>query len=228
MPETVSEHDRALDCVDRDLLHTIVAESNILPDEIDLKKIVSAHRASDALKSRQINPLFDESWYLSQYKDVAEAVRLGGFESGFVHFIRFGIFEGRWPNKAMSDAAVQPDLVQPYRQEIDVEAYCRRYPAVGEFLRHFPLIDALVHYNFFGRRLGLSPDEPQPSEVVVEGQGLDAIHDAFDAEWYLARYGDEIADHGFEDDPFAHYLIEGMRKGYSPSAEFDEQFYRLF
>lgn len=230
MPESVAEHDRGLGCVDEELLRVISEEQNILPNEIDLVRIVNAHKLSDLHSKRQINPLFDEDWYLSQNRDVAEAVHAGNFASGFVHFIRFGIFEGRWPNPVMAAACVAPEAVQPYRDEIDVEAYAAANPSVDEFLRHFPVIDALVHYNFFGRRLGLRPpDRPVGVDVADDGGAqLDLLHDSFDPAWYLDQYRDDVSMLGFEDDPFAHYLIEGMRKGLSPSAEFDEHFYRLF
>ena len=170
MPESVAEHDRGLGCVDEELLRVISEEQNILPNEIDLVRIVNAHKLSDLHSKRQINPLFDEDWYLSQNRDVAEAVHAGTFASGFVHFIRFGIFEGRWPNPVMAAACVAPEAVQPYRDEIDVEAYAAANPSVGEFLRHFPVIDALVHYNFFGRRLGLRPpDRPVGVDVADDG-----------------------------------------------------------
>ncbi len=38
---------------------------------------------------------FDEAWYMGQYRDVAEAVAKGRFESGLEHFIRHGRAEGR-------------------------------------------------------------------------------------------------------------------------------------
>ncbi|MBP6901951.1 MAG: hypothetical protein KBC73_17780 [Burkholderiaceae bacterium] len=38
---------------------------------------------------------FDESWYLRRYPDVANAVVLGQFESGYHHFHKCGRKEGR-------------------------------------------------------------------------------------------------------------------------------------
>jgi serine protease len=45
-----------------------------------------------------INSLFDESFYLTQNLDVAQAVASGGLASGFDHFNRFGKFERRDPS----------------------------------------------------------------------------------------------------------------------------------
>ena len=235
MPETVVADDRGLACVDGELLRIIIAEQNIHPDEIDLVRFVNAHKQSVVHSKRDINALFDEDWYLSQNRDVVEAVNAGRFASGFVHFIRFGIFEGRWPNPAMAANAVAPQAVQPWREEIDAEAYEAANPSVREFLRHFPVVDALAHYNAFGRRLGLqAPAAANAAAGAGDAAGdegaaqLDLLHNAFDPSWYLQQYRDDVAGFGFEDDPFAHYLIEGMRKGLSPSADFDERFYRLF
>lgn len=134
MPETVVADDRGLACVDGELLRIIIAEQNIHPDEIDLVRFVNAHKQSVVHSKRDINALFDEDWYLSQNRDVVEAVNAGRFASGFVHFIRFGIFEGRWPNPAMAANAVAPQAVQPWREEIDAEAYEAANPSVREFL----------------------------------------------------------------------------------------------
>lgn len=40
---------------------------------------------------------FDESWYLSAFPDVAEAVRAGVYPSGLAHFLSYGWGEGRPP-----------------------------------------------------------------------------------------------------------------------------------
>ena len=40
-----------------------------------------------------ISDLFEESYYLANNPDVAQAVQAGAFSSGFQHFIEFGQFE---------------------------------------------------------------------------------------------------------------------------------------
>lgn len=42
--------------------------------------------------------VFDDEWYLSEYPDVANNYAKGALH----HFCKFGIFEGRKPNRAMS------------------------------------------------------------------------------------------------------------------------------
>jgi hypothetical protein len=47
---------------------------------------------------------FDEAWYLSTYKDVADAVAQKKIASARDHYLNFGYFEGRLPNAKGFDA----------------------------------------------------------------------------------------------------------------------------
>jgi len=51
---------------------------------------------------------FDEQYYLHTYRDVAEAVRSGAFASGYEHFVRFGMGEGRKPAPPVEDLITSP------------------------------------------------------------------------------------------------------------------------
>src|SRR5579871_3479653 len=51
------------------------------------------------------NAFFDEAWYLQQNADVRQAIRETGLTSGFVHFIKRGFHETRWPNPTMAATA---------------------------------------------------------------------------------------------------------------------------
>jgi len=51
-----------------------------------------------------IGSLFDENYYLQQNTDVANAVSLGGFATGFDHFLSNGQFEGRQPSGFYSES----------------------------------------------------------------------------------------------------------------------------
>jgi subtilisin family serine protease len=51
-----------------------------------------------------IGSLFDENYYLQQNPDVANAVSLGGFATGFDHFLSNGQFEGRQPSGFYSES----------------------------------------------------------------------------------------------------------------------------
>ena len=57
--------------------------------------------------------MFDESFYLSIYPDVAAAVAAGGFSSGFDHFQQFGLQEGRISSTLWNEGAylaTNPDV----------------------------------------------------------------------------------------------------------------------
>lgn len=47
---------------------------------------------------------FDEAWYLSTYKDVADAVARKEFKSARDHYLNYGYFEGRLPTAKDFDA----------------------------------------------------------------------------------------------------------------------------
>lgn len=44
---------------------------------------------------------FDEKFYLDFYQDVANAVKLGAFRSGYDHYLKFGKLERRFKNKSL-------------------------------------------------------------------------------------------------------------------------------
>jgi hypothetical protein len=68
---------------------------------------------------------FDESYYLSVYPDVAEAVRTGIFTSGWEHYLRHGIREGR---------SAAPGARSPAMPPADQEADSWPGPGVDEAL----------------------------------------------------------------------------------------------
>jgi len=62
--------------------------------------------------------LFDESWYLAKYPDVAAAVAAGGYASGWQHFVLHGQNEGRDPSEFFSQRmylALNPDVAAAVR-----------------------------------------------------------------------------------------------------------------
>ena len=48
--------------------------------------------------------MFDETYYLSQYSDIATAVNRGAWQNGFDHFVTFGLAEGRNPSLYYNEA----------------------------------------------------------------------------------------------------------------------------
>jgi hypothetical protein len=172
------------------------------------------------------NDYFDEAWYIGHYEDVRAAIRSGGLISGFVHFIKDGLRDGRWPNQSLFTAAACCAAPGLPRDHIDADAYAARNPAVKPFLQAFPSLTALLHYNNYGRLLGYAADAA--ALVSPQSLALRAAEAEFDPVFYARRYlaAPELAAR--RDDPFSHYAQEGMRAGHSPNGWFDEGWYRAF
>jgi hypothetical protein len=172
------------------------------------------------------NDFFDEAWYVGHYEDVQAAIRGGGLISGFVHFIKDGMRDGRWPNQSLFAAAAGAGTPGLPRDHVDHEIYVARNPAVGPFLRAFPSLTALLHYNNYGRMLGYAADAV--AAASPQSLSLRAAEAEFDPVFYARRYlaAPELAAR--RGDPFSHYVQEGMRAGHSPNAWFDESWYRAF
>jgi hypothetical protein len=86
---------------------------------------------------------FDETWYLSKYPDVAEAVAARMFRSGKHHFIEVGYFEGRRPSEF----------------QVDESWYLNAYPDVAEGLKRGWIQSAREHFDQYGYDEGRSPSE---------------------------------------------------------------------
>jgi len=83
----------------------------------------------------------DETWYLEQNPDVAEAIAKGAYRSGKHHFVEEGYFEGR----------------TPYEFKVDEEWYMRTYPDVAEGLKDGALGSARQHFLSHGYTEGRLP-----------------------------------------------------------------------
>jgi len=83
----------------------------------------------------------DEAWYLSQYPDVADAIRKGIVTSAREHFLFDGYFEGRIP----------------FLIEVDEAWYLEQNPGVAEFIARGELLSAQQHFNDNGYREGRRP-----------------------------------------------------------------------
>jgi hypothetical protein len=87
--------------------------------------------------------MFDEKWYLSQYPDVADAVKAGAFKSGRQHFIEEGYLEGR-----------RPGLF-----DVDEHWYLKTYPDVADGVSKGDIKSAREHFNEHGYEEGRLPAE---------------------------------------------------------------------
>jgi hypothetical protein len=83
----------------------------------------------------------DETWYLNQYPDVAEAIRKGIITSGKEHFLNDGYFEGR----------------MPFPIAVDEAWYLEQNPGVAEHIARGELLSAQQHFNDNGYREGRQP-----------------------------------------------------------------------
>lgn len=86
---------------------------------------------------------FDETWYLSKYTDVAEAVKAGTFKSARHHFIEVGYFEGRRPRDF----------------EVDEKWYLETYSDVANSINKGDVKSARQHFNEYGYEEGRFPAE---------------------------------------------------------------------
>ena len=83
----------------------------------------------------------DEAWYLSEYPDVAEAIRKGVVKSAREHFLNDGYFEGRIP----------------FLIAVDEAWYLEQNPGVAEYIARGELLSAQQHFNENGYREGRRP-----------------------------------------------------------------------
>jgi len=187
------------------------------------QELVAHYNEYAGLHRLSPNPFFDEKRYISLYPAVAHAVDRGVFRSGFDHFRLVGAREGYSPIWFFSS-----------------EWYTARHNLSEQDLSFLGFGDAYSHYLAVGlsknlggmwladavAKAGLSPDIPRSFEQLYEvltspGGKARWLAPIFDAKWWSSKY-ETIA----EDDCVQAYM-EGVReKAYSPSATFDEQFYR--
>lgn len=59
-------------------------------------------------------------------------------------------------------------------------------------------------------------------------ESMKILEAEFDPEFYIKTYFPEAGLDQFRDNPFQHYISEGMKKGYSPNSWFQEDWYRAF
>jgi hypothetical protein len=83
----------------------------------------------------------NEEWYLTEYPDIAEAIRAGKVESARQHFIDDGFFEGR----------------RPFPMDVDERWYLQQYPDVAESVRTGVVGSGQQHFVEDGYREGRLP-----------------------------------------------------------------------
>lgn len=183
------------------------------------------------------NILFDESFYLSNNPDVAEAVTSGVLPTGFNHFFSFGQFEGRQPSLFYNEGrylAQNPDVAaavaaggfrsgfdhflnlgffegRDRRTQLFHEGfYVNTYSDIAAAVSNNVFLTGFKHYIELGQQEGRNPSR------------------FFDEGFYRTIYPDvaaAIAAGSFASG-FEHYAFAGESEGRQPSPLFNEQFYR--
>jgi VCBS repeat-containing protein len=154
-----------------------------------------------------ISDLFDESFYLFNNPDVAEAVRQGIFTSAFEHFIQSGQFElasnpGRNPHPLFDEAV-----------------YLARNPDVADAVRQGIFPNGFQHFIQFGQVELANIPSRSPSALFDEVFYLDNNPDvlsAVKAKSFASGYEHFVLFGQFETD------TNGNR---NPSRLYNEQFY---
>lgn len=93
---------------------------------------------------------FDEQSYLEANPDVRQAVRRGAIESGFLHFIGFGYFEGRTGGMA----------------RVDEQWYLKKYPDVADAISAGKVQSAAHHFTSGGAGEGRSPSASEEDNAL--------------------------------------------------------------
>lgn len=93
---------------------------------------------------------FDEESYFKENPDVREAVKRGDIESGRLHYIGFGYFEGR----------------KGGMPEVDETWYLRKYPDVASGVKEGRINSATDHFDAVGAGEGRSPSGDQQDSAA--------------------------------------------------------------
>jgi hypothetical protein len=218
--------DGLLRCLDIALLRRQMRDAErCAPDASDADVLV-AYFSDPACRAFSPNAAFDEHWYRESNPDLAPYIE--NDRSGFLHFIEYGVSEGRWPSAVLEQAAAAFARPLPTLDSLDARLYRELNVAAREFLDAFPVMTALDHYNNYGRFLHFATAPPPERGAHATPAIFSALEREFDAQWYAAKY---LAEPGFETertDPFAHYLATGAARAFSPNAWFEEDWYRAF
>jgi hypothetical protein len=102
---------------------------------------IERHFLIALMKPRIASMKFDESWYLSKYQDVKDAVRRGVVSSGRDHYVLSGYYEHRMPCAIL----------------VNEKWYIDAYPDVAEAMKGGIYKSAQAHFELAGFREGRMP-----------------------------------------------------------------------
>ncbi|MGD1939880.1 MAG: Calx-beta domain-containing protein [Leptolyngbyaceae cyanobacterium] len=183
----------------------------------------------------QLAELFDETYYLAQNPDIANAVAQGGFATGYDHFVQFGINEGRNPSAYFDEAFYRANNAD-----------------VAAAVNNGSLSSGLMHYLSFGHWENRDPsalfdasdyllNNPDVSAAVASGafaSGFEHFIEfgddegrlstlLFEEAFYLQQNTDvaQAVQAGQLASGFDHFISFGQKEGRDPSSLFDESVY---
>ncbi len=120
---------------------------------------------------------FDESFYLENNPDVANAVRNGALSSGFDHYNTFGKNEGRLAVNAVNNPL--------YNEAF----YLNANPDVASAVQSGALRTGYDHYVSYGKNEGRLASPFQFDKAFYLAKNVDVKNAGVDAEWHFNNYG---------------------------------------
>ena len=186
------------------------------------------------------SPDFSTRYYLAANPDLAE-----DGQNPFLHYLRFGREEGRFPSQlAAGCALIGPEFDAAfYRgqradlEELNEDACLRHYLTDGwqegldpspEFATRAYLevyddvrklkVNPFLHYVQYGRAEGRVPRPESP-----HGRAIACLQPHFEPDFYLAQAPD--LENFKADNLILHYHIYGWREGRDPARSFSTNFY---
>lgn len=189
------------------------------------------------ITNRDLNSLnFDEGFYLERNPDVAQAVALGAFRSGFEHFLSFGQAEGRDPSVLFDE-----NYYLTNNQDVDDAVKAGAFRSGYDHFLSFGIFEGRNPSRLFDNSRYLT--ENQDVALAVEDgafrsgfehflsfgqfEGRQPKLELFDEDFYLDNNQDvatAVANGGFSSG-FEHFILFGQAEGRIPSDLFDAGFY---
>ena len=137
----------------------------------ELKEIYATSSETVTVDRKRLNTLlglflscweFDQTWYLSQYPDIAAAIEDGHFGSAWEHFRKVGYFEGRLPT----------------RLQVDEDWYLKTYPDIAKAVIDGHVKNSYEHFMTHGQHEGRLGTDPHVDPSWYQPRYLPSMPDA--------------------------------------------------
>lgn len=120
---------------------------------------------------------FDETFYLDNNLDVANAVRVGALSSGYAHYLQHGMKEGRLAINATIDSL--------YNEKF----YLANNADIASAVQSGSLRTGYEHYVAYGKNEGRLSSQFAFDKVYYLNQNIDVKNAGVDAYWHYMNYG---------------------------------------